>query len=502
MATMPLALVLLLLLQLSSCARAARPEVVVAQFHDEQVHRMNHLVVDKNTGRVYVGAVNRLYQLSPDLNLVVREVTGPKNDSTECSMIDCPESMRKLLDNVNKALVIDYTTTRLISCGHVRRAQSAQHLGRGAGGQGARGGQQRHRLDGGLHRPGPAQSTRLPGHVRRRHVHRQLALPLRGPRGELQVARSRPHAQHRRLGGHHGHPHVRQLAVARALPNQLHLRLQQRGLQLLPHDTAQVHEHRSVHLETGARLPRRSALLLLHGDTDRVHVEQGQDLQPRAGRLHGQGGLGAGRRPRQHAPGRRAVRRVRRERQPQQQQAQEPVGPLRLLAQGHQAALHEQHTEVLQRRGRARTGLHIAESQLRINVPFSRSIENFHSSGAKESCLTFARARVVDQTDRAALIYSSRARPVCAHIYHSRIVETDFVLVDGLVNVELRVLEGNASSIINLYDISLARARERESCICAAAATTAKERETTRATPDLCFPRIMEYWTLPSFAQK
>lgn len=27
--------------------------------------RFNHLAVDKNTGRVFVGAVNQLYQLSP-----------------------------------------------------------------------------------------------------------------------------------------------------------------------------------------------------------------------------------------------------------------------------------------------------------------------------------------------------------------------------------------------------------------------------------------------------
>ncbi|XP_043256480.1 plexin-A4 [Colletes gigas] len=94
------------------------PADIVERFHDPEVKRMNHLVVDKNTGRVYVGAVNRLYQLSPDLSLVVKEVTGPKGDSPACSMIDCPrETPTRLVDNVNMALVIDYTTTRLIACG-------------------------------------------------------------------------------------------------------------------------------------------------------------------------------------------------------------------------------------------------------------------------------------------------------------------------------------------------------------------------------------------------
>lgn len=80
--------------------------------------KFNHMVVDKNTGRVYVGAVNKLYQLSPDLELVMNEVTGPHDDSPECSVIDCPNNViKKRTDNVNKALVIDYTTSRLISCG-------------------------------------------------------------------------------------------------------------------------------------------------------------------------------------------------------------------------------------------------------------------------------------------------------------------------------------------------------------------------------------------------
>lgn len=91
---------------------------IVRTFQDTKIERFNHLVVDKNTGRVFIGAVNRLYQLSPDLDLVISEVTGPKPDSDECSVLECTSSIDvKLTDNVNKALVIDYTTTRLIVCG-------------------------------------------------------------------------------------------------------------------------------------------------------------------------------------------------------------------------------------------------------------------------------------------------------------------------------------------------------------------------------------------------
>lgn len=87
-------------------------------FTDLGVQQLNHLVVDKHTGRVFVAGVNKLYQLSPDLDLLVQEDTGPKNDSTECSPIDCPAGVvKKLTDNVNKALIIDYANHQLISCG-------------------------------------------------------------------------------------------------------------------------------------------------------------------------------------------------------------------------------------------------------------------------------------------------------------------------------------------------------------------------------------------------
>lgn len=80
--------------------------------------KLNHLVVDTITGRVFVGGINRLYQLSPDLDVVEFVITGPKNDSNDCTVLECPaNTVRKLKDNVNKALLIDRATSRLISCG-------------------------------------------------------------------------------------------------------------------------------------------------------------------------------------------------------------------------------------------------------------------------------------------------------------------------------------------------------------------------------------------------
>ncbi|XP_067613977.1 plexin-A2 isoform X3 [Eurosta solidaginis] len=79
---------------------------------------LNHLVVDTFTGRVFVGGVNYLYQLSPELELHETVKTGPKNDSVECTVLDCPvHAVRKPTDNYNKVLLIDRGTSRLIECG-------------------------------------------------------------------------------------------------------------------------------------------------------------------------------------------------------------------------------------------------------------------------------------------------------------------------------------------------------------------------------------------------
>ncbi|KAH8272469.1 hypothetical protein KR044_006353, partial [Drosophila immigrans] len=79
---------------------------------------LNHLLVDTITGRVFVGGVNRLYQLSPDLELHETVKTGPQNDSVECTILDCPlNAVRMPTNNYNKVLLIDRATSRLIACG-------------------------------------------------------------------------------------------------------------------------------------------------------------------------------------------------------------------------------------------------------------------------------------------------------------------------------------------------------------------------------------------------
>jgi hypothetical protein len=66
---------LLFVILLSLLNNVISEKFIVKEFSDEfswldsEIPQFNNLVVDKNTGRVYIGAVNKLYQLSPGNHL-------------------------------------------------------------------------------------------------------------------------------------------------------------------------------------------------------------------------------------------------------------------------------------------------------------------------------------------------------------------------------------------------------------------------------------------------
>nr|KAF6470107.1 plexin A4 [Molossus molossus] len=89
-------------------------------FRGEPAEGFNHLVVDKRTGHIYLGAVNRIYKLSSDLKVLVTHQTGPDEDNPNCYppriVQTCNEPLATT-NNVNKMLLIDYKENRLIACG-------------------------------------------------------------------------------------------------------------------------------------------------------------------------------------------------------------------------------------------------------------------------------------------------------------------------------------------------------------------------------------------------
>ncbi|XP_049981027.1 plexin-A3 isoform X3 [Alexandromys fortis] len=83
---------------------------------------LTHLTVHRVTGEVFVGAVNRVFKLAPNLTELRAHVTGPVEDNSRCYP---PPSMRVCshrlvpVDNVNKLLLIDYAARRLVACGSI-----------------------------------------------------------------------------------------------------------------------------------------------------------------------------------------------------------------------------------------------------------------------------------------------------------------------------------------------------------------------------------------------
>ncbi|XP_055964650.1 plexin-B3 [Sorex fumeus] len=74
-------------------------------------------------GTLYVGAVNRLFQLDAELQLQAEAVTGPVVDSPDCvpfrELAECPQA--RLTDNPTQLLLVISGARELVACGQVRQ---------------------------------------------------------------------------------------------------------------------------------------------------------------------------------------------------------------------------------------------------------------------------------------------------------------------------------------------------------------------------------------------
>ncbi|XP_013794744.1 plexin-A2-like [Limulus polyphemus] len=97
-------------------------------FEDVHSEQFSHMAVYSITGKVYVGGVNKIYQLTPMLTLEATVVMGPQEDSDECPVTRiCPQVPKKLMNYYNKALLIDYAQSRLIACGSLFQGVCTVH---------------------------------------------------------------------------------------------------------------------------------------------------------------------------------------------------------------------------------------------------------------------------------------------------------------------------------------------------------------------------------------
>ncbi|KAI5100170.1 plexin-B2 precursor, partial [Silurus meridionalis] len=105
------------------CASSFSCEGTVLEF--PTLTPINNVVQDPATGRVYLGAVNAIYQLDAFLKLEAKAETGPKKDARSCtppvSTSTCMSADLKDTNNVNKLLLVHSANGSLIACGSVYR---------------------------------------------------------------------------------------------------------------------------------------------------------------------------------------------------------------------------------------------------------------------------------------------------------------------------------------------------------------------------------------------
>ncbi|CAL4079642.1 unnamed protein product [Meganyctiphanes norvegica] len=106
-------------------------DAVVAQFTPvNATHKLNHLALDQDNNDLYIGAVNRLYQLNGDNLLPVYQVkTGPRLDSPECHASGCDSAVEKVpTDNYNKLLVVAPSVGAVVACGSVSQGSCHKYV--------------------------------------------------------------------------------------------------------------------------------------------------------------------------------------------------------------------------------------------------------------------------------------------------------------------------------------------------------------------------------------
>ncbi|MGH0148805.1 UNVERIFIED_CONTAM: hypothetical protein FKN15_044866 [Acipenser sinensis] len=114
MAAWPLTLCLLLCLCSGSLAAKSYR-------HFSSNTEINNVVQDPGTGRVYVGAVNTIYQLDDMLQKQDSRETGPKQDNQACTPPKFIECVTKLTSNSNKLLLVNRANGTLVVCGSLFR---------------------------------------------------------------------------------------------------------------------------------------------------------------------------------------------------------------------------------------------------------------------------------------------------------------------------------------------------------------------------------------------
>ena len=102
-------------------------EPIVSFTASSVIGNLEQVVVDTESGKVYIGGPNNLYQLSKNLAFEFRAETGPKLDHPDCKPgTSCPQYTKKMLPNHSRILVIN-PGQYLLACGSVEQGMCTVH---------------------------------------------------------------------------------------------------------------------------------------------------------------------------------------------------------------------------------------------------------------------------------------------------------------------------------------------------------------------------------------
>ena len=101
---------------------------IVNTYSNDHNTTLNQMVMDSDTGTIYVGALNHLYRLDSNLRELENVTTGPQKDNVDCPLpveetdthcrtINAKKVLREETDNENKVLVIFKKGGKLVTCG-------------------------------------------------------------------------------------------------------------------------------------------------------------------------------------------------------------------------------------------------------------------------------------------------------------------------------------------------------------------------------------------------
>ncbi|XP_012719594.2 plexin-B2b [Fundulus heteroclitus] len=118
-------LLLVLLCQSISQAQEESSNAPILQFVSETT--INNVVQDPQTGRIYLGANDSIYQLGPSLERQSHAETGPRPDARSCTPPSSACLDTKPMSNLNKLLLIYPSNNSLIVCGSRYRGICSLH---------------------------------------------------------------------------------------------------------------------------------------------------------------------------------------------------------------------------------------------------------------------------------------------------------------------------------------------------------------------------------------